>query len=439
MPSNETAPTASKLIDDCFRTDGRRMTHDEALALLAARAAPITAIVEVDVAEALGRVLARPVTAPRPIPLHTNAAVDGYAFASADYSRERGATLPVSGRAAAGRPLGAPAERGTAVRIFTGAVMPEGADTVVMQEDVSVRDVDGRAYVAIPSGLKPRANVRAAGEDVGAHTRVFEAGHLVRPQDIAALASLGLSSVTVHGRLKVAIVASGDEVVRPDTARPQELALGQVYDANSPMLAALVASTGAEVADLGILPDDAGVIRSRLAEAARTCDVIITSGGASLGEEDHMVAAIDALGRRHLWQLAIKPGRPMSFGQIGNAVIIGLPGNPVAVFVCYLMYVYPLLHRLAGAPWFAPRRYRLPARFEFTGRKTGRREFWRGILVDGPDGLGVEKFARDGSGLISSLRAADGLIDVPEHSGDVARGDLVDFIPLTEFGIVGRA
>jgi molybdopterin molybdotransferase len=428
-----------KLVDDCFRTDGRRMTHGEALALLAARAVPITATVDVDVADALGRVLARPVSAPRPIPLHTNSAVDGYAFASSDYSREQGATLPVAGRVAAGRPLASQAVSGAAVRIFTGAVMPEGVDTVVMQEDVSVADAGGRTFVTIPAGLKPGANVRAAGEDVKSGSCVLEAGHIVRPQDIAALASLGLSSVPVFGRLKVAVVASGDEIVRPDTARPRELAVGQVYDANSPMLGALVSAVGAEVDDLGIFPDDPAVVRARLAEAAGTHDVIITSGGASLGEEDHMVAAIDALGHRHLWQLAIKPGRPMSFGQIGNAVIIGLPGNPVAVFVCYLMYVHPLLRRLSGAPWITPRRFKLPAHFEFKGRKKGRREFWRGSYVDRPDGLAVEKFARDGSGLISSLRAADGLIEIAEDHGDVATGDLVDFIPLTELGIVGRA
>jgi molybdopterin molybdotransferase len=166
--------------------------------------------------------------------------------------------------------------------------------------------------------------------------------------------------------------------------------------------------------------------------------VIITSGGASRGEEDHVVSALDALGKRHLWQLAIKPGRPMSFGQIGDCVVVGLPGNPVAVFVCFLLYVWPLLRRMGGAAWPEPRRYKLPALFAFPGRKTGRREFWRGILKETPRGLGLDKFPRDGSGLISGLRAADGLIEVPEDVTDVQPGDLVTFIPFAEFGIVGR-
>jgi molybdopterin molybdotransferase len=166
--------------------------------------------------------------------------------------------------------------------------------------------------------------------------------------------------------------------------------------------------------------------------------VIVTSGGASRGEEDHMVAALDQLGTRHLWQLAIKPGRPMSFGQIGDCAVVGLPGNPVAVFVCFLLYVWPLLRRMSGGEWPEPRRFMLPALFDFAGRKPGRREFWRGILKETPQGLGVDKFARDGSGLISGLRAADGLIDIPEEAGDVRRGDPVAFIPFAEFGIVGR-
>jgi len=179
-------------------------------------------------------------------------------------------------------------------------------------------------------------------------------------------------------------------------------------------------------------------VQEALSAAARTFDVIITTGGASRGEEDHMVAALDALGKRHLWQLAIKPGRPMSFGQIGDTVVLGLPGNPVAVFVCFLLYGWPLLRRLGGAEWPEPHRYQLPALFAVPARKLGRREFWRGILQRSPDGLAVDKFARDGSGLISGLRAADGLIDIPEEVAQVKPGDRVAFIPFAEFGIVGR-
>jgi molybdopterin molybdotransferase len=240
--------------------------------------------------------------------------------------------------------------------------------------------------------------------------------------------------VPCFARLKVAIVSTGDEVVRPGAAFSE----GLVYDANAPMLAALIASAGATATDLGVLPDSREEVKRRLAAAAQSFDAVILSGGASRGEEDHVVAALDAIGKRHLWQLAIKPGRPMSFGQVGDCVVLGLPGNPVAVFVCFLLYVWPLLRRMGGANWPEPRRYRLPALFAFPGRKVGRREFWRGILKETPHGLAVDKFARDGSGLISGLRAADGLIDIPEAVPEVRPGDLVAFIPFTEFGIAGR-
>jgi molybdopterin molybdotransferase len=313
-------------------------------------------------------------------------------------------------------------------------MLPEGHDTVAMQEDVTIETAGGQSHFVIPAGLKPGANVRKAGEDVAAGQAVLGAGAVLRPQDLAALASLGVTEISCFKRMRVGIVSSGDEVVRAGTA----LGDGQVYDANAPMLAALIASTGATASDLGVLPDDLEQVKARLAQAARQFDVIITTGGASGGEEDHLVVAVDALGKRHLWQLAIKPGRPMSFGQIGDCVVLGLPGNPVAVLVCFLLYAWPMLRRMGGAEWREPRRFKLPALFAFPGRKTGRREFWRGMLKETPRGLAVDKFARDGSGLISGLRAADGLIDIAEDAGDVQPGDLVAFIPFTEFGIPAR-
>ena len=424
----------SKLLDDCFLHDKDRLRHGEALAILKSRIRPVVATESVRLVDAAGRIQAAAATAARAVPAYTNAAVDGYSFAAVDYDRAAGSELAVEGRAAAGHPLARKPAGRTAARIFTGAVMPESHDTVVMQEDVATRTADGRTLVAVPAGVKPGANVRKAGEDVKAGETVLDVGAVLRPQDLAALASLGIGAVTCFARLKVAIVSTGDEVVRAG----ETLTAGQVYDANAPMLIPLVASAGAEPTDLGVFPDDFAAVKKRLAETARAFDVIITSGGASRGEEDHVVSALDALGKRHLWQLAIKPGRPMSFGQIGDCVVLGLPGNPVAVFVCFLLYVWPLLRRMGGAAWPEPRRYKLPALFAFPGRKTGRREFWRGILKETPRGLGLDKFPRDGSGLISGLRAADGLIDIPEDVADVQPGDLVAFIPFAEFGIVGR-
>jgi molybdopterin molybdotransferase len=422
-----------KLIDDCFAHDRKRLRHAEALAILKRRVATVAASETVPLAEAAGRILAEAAVAPRPVPAHTNAAVDGYSFAAADYEVGAGKELPVDGRAAAGHRLEHAPAPGSAARIFTGAAMPSGHDTVVMQEDVQVRTAAGRTFVAIPAGLRRGTNVRRAGEDVDAGATLLRAGAVLRPQDLAGLASIGMAEISCFARLRVAIVSTGDEVVRAGAP----FAEGQVYDANAPMLSALIASAGALSTDLGVLPDRREEVKGRLAEAAQRFDAVVLSGGASRGEEDHVVAALDALGKRHLWQLAIKPGRPMSFGQIDDCVVLGLPGNPVAVFVCFLLYVWPLLRRMGGADWPEPRRYRLPALFAFPGRKTGRREFWRGILKETPHGLAVDKFARDGSGLISGLRVAEGLIDIPEEVTEVKPGDMVAFIPFAEFGIVG--
>ncbi len=424
------------LLDDCFLHDGARMRHADAIALLRSRVFGVTGEEMITIGKAAGRIVASPISAPLSIPTATNSAVDGFAFSFSAYDPAQGAALPVTGRAAAGHPVAAgETASGAAVRIFTGAVMPIGCDTVVMQEDVHVEAGQAPQRVHIPPGLKPGANVRPAGEDVKSGDLLFAAGDLLRPQDLAALASIGMAEVRCFRPLSVGIISTGDEIVR---AGASPLERGQVYDANAPMLTALIEAAGGTVTDLGIVPDSPSVIRAALADAARTYDVLITSGGASRGEEDHLVAALDALGKRHLWQLAIKPGRPMSFGQIGGCVVVGLPGNPVAVFVCSLLYVWPLLRRLGGGRWPEPRRYPMRATFDFRGRKPGRREFWRGILTETPDGLAVDKFRRDGSGLISGLRASDGLIDIPEDRGDVRAGDWVDFIPYSEFGLPAR-
>jgi molybdopterin molybdotransferase len=426
---------ANTLRDDCFAHDSKRLRHDEALRILRGRIGPVAGPERVPLAAAAGRILGVRVAAPFDVPQHTNAAVDGFSFAAGRYDGQAGSQFAVAARAAAGHRLEQAPPPGTAARVFTGAVMPQGHDTVVMQEDVRFGTIEGRDVVAVPAGLKAGANVRKAGEDVKAGEEMLAAGTALRPQDLAALASIGMAEAQCFARLRVGFVSSGDEVVRVEAG--QRLALGQVYDANAPMLSALIASAGAEPVDLGVLPDNPQDVRVRLAAAAQSLNVIVTSGGASRGEEDHLAAAIDALGKRHLWQLAIKPGRPMSFGQIGNCAVLALPGNPVAVFVCFLLYVWPLLRRMGGAEWPEPRRYRLPALFAFPNRKVGRREFWRGILKETPRGLAVDKFARDGSGLISGLRQAHGLIDIPEDVPHVAPGDPVAFIPFSEFGIAG--
>lgn len=420
-----------KLIDDCFLHDKDRLKHAEAIAMLRERVDVVAGVELVSLVDAVGRILAEPQAAPNPVPMHTNAAVDGYAFAASGYDAQHGSTFAVAARASAGHQAGTAIAAGQAARIFTGAVMPRGTDTCVMQEDCDLRDQPDGVVVRVPAGLKAGANVRLAGEDVKAGSDLMPAGVAIRPQDLAALASVGLSEVPVYRRLRVGILSSGDEVVRPGRA----LELGEVYDANMPMLMGLVGAAGCEPVDLGVAPDRLDATTALLSRAVASCDVVLTSGGASRGEEDYLNSALDSLGTRHLWQLAIKPGRPMSFGQIGDCVMLGLPGNPVAVMVCFLMYAWPMLRRMSGAPWREPRRFMLPADFDFLNRKTGRREFWRGRTAHRDGRMVVDKFKRDGSGLISSLRAADGLIEIDEDAPEIKRGEFVAYIPFTEFGI----
>jgi molybdopterin molybdotransferase len=420
----------TKLADDCFILDKDRLPHDEALAILKARVYPVMSIEQVALEDATGRFLSEDIISPRPIPAHDNAAVDGYAFAHSAYDEANGARLRIGGLATAGHPFLSRPSLEQAVRIFTGAVMPQGLDTVAMQEDVTVEGEAGDRWAIIPPGLKQGANRRLAGEDAKAGAVLVEAGIRLRPQDVASAAATGLDQLRCYMPLKVAIASTGDEILRPG----QPFAVGKVYDANAPMLEGLVSAAGAEAVDLGVLPDEAGRVRSSLLEASKAFDAIIISGGASQGAEDHVVRSIDALGTRHLWQIAIKPGRPMSFGQIGGSVVLALPGNPVAVFVCFLMYVRPVLTRLAGGSWPVPMRFPLPAAFS-QRKKPGRREFWRARLTEAAQGLQVAKFPRDGSGLISSLREADGLIEVPEEVDEVRQGEMVGFIPFSEFGL----
>jgi molybdopterin molybdotransferase len=415
-------------LDDCFAFPERRLHHEEAVALLRGHASPLGERERTSVYEATGRVCAEAVNAPRAIPAHTNAAVDGYAFAFDSYDAKDGTLFPIGGRAAAGGALETPpADRG-AVRIFTGAIMPKGCDTVAMQEDCRLEN--GTA-VFVPGGLKRGANRRLAGEDMAEGAAVILPGQRLRPQDVAALAASGASSIACFKKPRLCIFSTGNEILPPGAA----FSPGKVYDSNGPMLTGLFAPLGLAPAYGGILPDSRETVHNALHAAARDYDVIVTSGGASLGEEDHVIAALRAAEALSLWQLAIKPGRPMGLGKIGSCLCFALPGNPVAVLVCALLYVWPVVRRLSGEAWIEPQRLAFPAGFEIKSRKQGRREFFRGWLDSEAGGIAVRKYERDGSGLISSLRAASGLIEIPEEAAKIQEGDSVSFIPFSAFGI----
>ena len=420
---------ARRLLDDCFLHDRDRLRHADALRLLDERLEPVAGIEEVLLAEALGRVLAEDVCAPRPIPAFTNSAIDGYAFAHASL-KDDATRLRLAGRAAAGHAPVSALKAGEAARIFTGAVMPEGADSCIMQEDV---EVEGE-FVVVPPGLKPGANTRKAGEDLQEGEPAARTGARLRPQELAAIASTGRDRIRCFRPLRVALVSTGDEIVRPGAP----LAHGQVYDSNHVLLLSLLQTVAAETVDFGVLPDDADAVRNAVGRAAEECDVILSTGGASRGEADHIVSTIQELGTLHAWQIAVKPGRPLAVGQIGDTVFFGLPGNPVAVFVTFLLYARPMLAKLQGANWHEPRRFPLPAGFAMPKKKADRREFWRGWIEEGAGRPVLRKFARDGSALISGLRWAEGLIEVAEEVTEVRPGDILSFIPFTEFGLPPR-
>ena len=414
----------TQLSEDCFAFGGPLMTMADALALLHQRTEAVVESESVPLAQAAGRVLAEDVTATIDVPAHDNAAVDGYALRAADLAPEADTILRIAGRIAAGHPSESPLGAGEAARIFTGAAMPAGADTVVMQEDVRL---DGPRLV-VPPGLKEGANRRRAGEDTRQGDVVLHRGSRLLPQQVALAASIGRPALTVYRPLRVALFSTGDELVEPGAV----LGPGGVYDSNRYMLRALLAALPVRLTDLGILADDPDTVRAAVAEAARTHDVLITSGGVSTGEEDHVRAAVEGLGSIHFWRLAIKPGRPIALGQVAGRAFIGLPGNPVAVMVCFLRFGRPLLLRLAGANAEEPPMMRLPAAFAHR-KKADRREWLRARLSRGPDGLlRAEKFPRQGSGLISSLVQSDGLVEIGEDVTHVAEGSMVDFLPFSE-------
>ncbi|WP_407148156.1 gephyrin-like molybdotransferase Glp [Bradyrhizobium sp. ORS 86] len=410
----------AQLSDDCFAFGGPMMSVDEAVRLIAARVSAVADVETVRLAAADGRVLAAGIAAPLPLPPFTNSAVDGYAVASGDLPQTDARAFALSGRVQAGASAQAALKPGEAMRIFTGAPMPDGADTVFMQEDVRLE----HDKVVLPAGLKPGANVRPAGEDIPLGHVALPAGQRLRPQDVALAAALGLTELAVVRRLRVAVFSTGDELVSPGERR----AAPQLFDSNRFMLMAMLRRLGCDVSDLGILRDERTALAAALRNVAAAHDLILTTGGVSTGEEDHVKAGVEAVGKLVLWRMAIKPGRPVAMGIIEGTPLIGLPGNPVASFVTFVHVVRPTVLALMGArqePLIA-----LPVRAAFTyKKKLGRREYVRVNLRETHDGAReAVKFPREGAGLLSSLVDTDGLVELGEQVARVEPGQTVGFL-----------
>ena len=393
------------------------LSVEEALARLLAQAQPITDAESVPTAAAHGRVLAQPVVSGMDVPPMDNSQMDGYAVRCADVPAA-GTVLRVSQRIAAGHP-GGPLEPGTAARIFTGAPVPPGADAIVMQEATTAAG----AEVVVNEVPKPGAWIRRAGFDVPRGATVLAAGQRLRPQDCGLAASVGVARLTVARRLRAAVFFTGDELVMPGEPLPP----GRIYNSNRFVLRGLLERLGCTVIDLGIVPDDYERTRRAFVEAASRADVIVTSGGVSVGEEDHVKPAVQAEGTLDLWQIAMKPGKPLAFGAVAGVPFIGLPGNPVSSFVTFLIFARPFILRRQGVTDVAARA--LPLRADFDWPKPDkRREFLR-ARVNGEGGLDV--FANQNSAVLTSTTWADGLIDLPAGA-TVARGQTVRYLPFSE-------
>jgi len=384
---------------------------------LLARARGVTETEIVDISAAFGRVLAAPQTSAITVPPLDNSAMDGYAVRLADVAR-RGVILPVSQRIQAGT-VGQPLTAGTAARIFTGAPVPLGADAVLMQEDCIAEGEN----VVINTLPRPGENIRRAGEDIETGAQILAAGTRFNAAEMGLAASVGLAEVPVFKRLKVACFFTGDELVTPGAP----LAPGQIYNSNRYTLTGLVNDLGCELIDLGIVPDTLEATEAALTRAAREADVIVTSGGVSVGEADYVKTAVEKLGRVEMWKVAMKPGKPVVYGQVGNADFIGLPGNPVSAFVTFCLFVRPFLLKRMGVADVLYRAFAVPA--DFAWPKAGaRREFLRARLQ--PNGK-LALFPNQGSGVLTSCAWADGLVDL-EVGQTVQRGDAVRFIPFSE-------
>ncbi|MEM9973084.1 MAG: molybdopterin-binding protein [Pseudomonadota bacterium] len=416
-------PGPRALRNDCFALPQGVdwVPVDDALDQLRREMHAVTAPESCDLERAGGRILAEDVRAARSHPPHANAAVDGYGFAHTATGHGPQA-LPLLGEsAAAGGGSVGPVPKGSAIRILTGAALPKGVDTVILEEDTTI----DAGHVRFNGPVKQGANARKAGEDIVAGDIVAKEGTRLGAAELALLAAANIGSFSAFAPLRIGVLSTGDELVQPGTGE-----LG-TPDANRPMLLSLVERWGHQSQDLGIAPDDRDALRSTLDDAASRADAILTSGGASAGDEDHMSALMATEGSVATWRVAIKPGRPLLLGQWRGTPVFGFPGNPVAAFVCALVFARPALSRLAGGPWLAPAGRTVPAAFS-KRKKPGRREYLRARLTE--DGA-AEVFPSEGSGRVSGLSWATGFVELADGAATIAPGDPVRFLPYSDFGL----
>ena len=411
--------------DDNCDTKQTLMPVDQALELLLNNATPLDETETVDLIDAGGRILAENLCSNLNVPPADNSAMDGYAVRSADFTSEEKQRLPVSQRICAGE-VGAELEVKTVARIFTGASIPAGADAVIMQEYC---EVDGDSIMTSgPVGAG--TNLRKAGEDITVGDTILKIGDKLKPQDLGLAASVGVSKLKVYRRLRVGIFFTGDELREPGT----ELKAGQIYNSNRYTLRGLLANLGCEIIDLGIVKDTLEATRNAMSEAAEKSDLVMTSGGVSVGEEDYVRIALEEIGQLDLWRINIKPGKPLAFGKIGDTPFLGMPGNPVSVFATFCVFAHPYVQKKAGATDVLPNSFMTPAGFEWN-KKGSRCEYVRARIEQDASGkASITLFPHQGSGVLTSTSWANGLAIIPPQT-IINEGDSVEFIPFSELSV----
>lgn len=414
-----------RLPNDCFSNPAEMLSVAEARRKITQAVQQIATDELVDLHAANNRILAKDIYSTIQVPPSDNSAVDGYAFSHQDYENSPNLEFTTIGVSAAGKPFTDALASGQCIKIFTGGIMPPECDSVAMIEDI--QNASGK--IRLPAGLKMGANCRLAGEDIKKGSLLLAKGMRLRPQELGFLASIGEKEIPVFSRLKVALVSTGDELVDPG----DDLPLGGIYDSNRYILKSMLENYGCEVHDFGVVCDKLESIQDTLVQASKTCDLIVTSGGVSMGDEDHVKSAVEATGNLHFWRIAIKPGRPLALGQVQNTAFVGLPGNPVAAFVCTVQLVRPMIAQLSGqSSYTLPEPLIGKASFSMN-KKAGRREWLRGRYhVDKHGSPVVEKYSSQGSGLVSSLVWANGLIELDEDTIGVQEGDPAKFFLFSE-------
>jgi molybdopterin molybdotransferase len=405
--------------DPCFNPNDRMLTADEVINFLLESATPIADKETVDLFSARGRVLAEAVHSTINVPPADNTAMDGYAVRAADVSN--GASLTVTQRIAAGT-VGQRLHEGEAARIFTGAPIPEGADAVVMQEQCAQ---EGDSLV-VNTKVCEGDHIRRAGEDIQAGAEILNAGTRLRPQDVGLIASVGIPEIEVWRKPRVAIFSTGDELVAPG----EELGPGQIYNSNRFILNGLLQTLDCEIIDLGSIPDSLQATVNALQEASKSADLVMTTGGVSVGEEDYVKAALDQLGSVDMWRVAMKPGKPVAFGKVANSAFLGLPGNPVSAFATFCLFARPFILRMMGVRDVMPRRMQVTGGFDWP-KEAPRREFVRAQLHVDDGVMKATLYPSQGSGVLTSTVWAHGLVEIPEHS-TVRQGDSVTWLDFFE-------